>query len=86
MIGYLAIVEVGSQSSITSLLDDEERGKEVQRKELLVTWVPNEVLDRMDEEDRVGYKKVEERTGGSVPHVDGEEDDGASGAFARFVC
>lgn len=58
--GYLGLVEVDGQ-------DD-------QKKELLVTWVPDELLERMDEEDKAGYKRVEERSGSSASAADMEED------------
>ncbi len=38
--GYLGLVEVDGQDN--------------KKKELLVTWVPDELLDRMDEEDKAG--------------------------------
>jgi hypothetical protein len=74
--GYLALVEADSISPSAIKLDSEGNvgnapvGKT--GKEVIVTWVPDEVLQRMDLEDREGYKKVEERSSGSQD----AEDDG----------
>jgi hypothetical protein len=46
------------------------------KKELLVTWVPNELLERMDESDREGYKRV--ATGFSHGPPKEQEEDGSS--------
>lgn len=76
--GYLALVEADSIGSKAVNLDSEGNignspaGKT--SKEVIVTWVPNEVLQRMDQEDRDGYRRVEER--GSSSRDD--EDDGES--------
>ncbi|KAK4685912.1 hypothetical protein P7C73_g4226, partial [Tremellales sp. Uapishka_1] len=56
--GYLGIVEVAEQKD----------GK----KEILVFWVPDELLDRMDEDERGRYRKVEERLGKEEVEEDGE--------------
>lgn len=57
--GYLGVVEV--DTPVTSTVDDEGNvsGGQTEGKELLVTWVPEEVVQRMDERDREGYKRVE---------------------------
>lgn len=63
--GYLALVEADSIGTNAVQLDLEGNvgnspaGKT--GKEIIVTWVPDEVLQRMDQEDRDGYRKVEER-------------------------
>ena len=67
--GYLGVVETESKGQT---VDDEGNPKGEGKKEVLVTWVPDEVLQRMDKEDRDGYKRVEERALGVVP----EEEDG----------
>lgn len=70
--GYLGLVETdlpgttadedgrvvvgGGYSDTTSGKDQSNKGREV-----LVFWVPEEVVNRMDQEDKDGYKKVEER-------------------------
>jgi len=48
-----------------------------------VTWVPNEMLERMDEEDREGYKKVEGRFNGTLTPGDKEEDGECQEHFRR---
>jgi hypothetical protein len=50
-------------------------------KELLVTWVPEEVLDRMDQEDQDGYKRVEKRL--NHPSIPDKEEDGKSSEQGR---
>ena len=67
--GYLALVEVAGLGGVKT---DEEGNPGRGAKGLIVSWVPDEVLQRMDEEDRAGYKKVEERT--SQRTIDEEED------------
>lgn len=59
--GYLGLVEIDSSSAPQVETDNEGNIKTSTgiRKELLVTWVPNELLDRMDEADREGYKRVD---------------------------
>jgi hypothetical protein len=59
--GYLALVEVESEKKATGV-DEEGHVTSGGGKELLVSWVPDELLGRMDEEDRAGYKRVEERS------------------------
>ena len=62
--GYLGIVEADSEAGGAGVQTDEE-GKVVTQnngKELLITWVPDELLQRMDEKDRQGYKLVEDRS------------------------
>ncbi|WWC92508.1 uncharacterized protein L201_007467 [Kwoniella dendrophila CBS 6074] len=76
--GYLGIVEVESiiPHSLAPNLDStsiESNGQ----KETLVTWVPNELLDRMDEEDREGYKRVEGRSSNPNNQIENDkEEDG----------
>lgn len=76
MPGYLALVEVDSASSDTPKVrtDGEGNVKAVEggKKEVLVSWVPDELLNRMDEEDRAGYKRVEGRFNSG--QIDAEED------------
>lgn len=68
--GYLGIVEIDAQHG--SIKADDEGGVKVLGKELLVTWVPDEMLERMDEEDRRGYKTVEGRAAGQNVEEDGK--------------
>ncbi|WWD20868.1 hypothetical protein CI109_105345 [Kwoniella shandongensis] len=72
--GYLGIVEVDSTVPHTLAPNVEEKQTGPGRKEILVTWVPNELLDRMDEEDREGYKRVEGRMTASAQGIEQEED------------
>jgi hypothetical protein len=76
--GYLGIVETESKGQ---LVDTDGNPKGEGKKEVLVTWVPDEVLSRMDKEDREGYKRVEERAMGSLP----DEEDGESVTAVREV-
>ncbi|ORY28020.1 rab-GTPase-TBC domain-containing protein [Naematelia encephala] len=69
--GYLGVVEVEAQPG-NVVADDEGGVKSAGSKELLVTWVPDELLARMDEEDREGYKRVEGRS--LQPAKEKEED------------
>lgn len=70
--GYLGIVEVDrAEGGLRS--DEEGAVKREVGKELLVSWVPDEVLERMDEEDRAGYKRVEGR---GTAQEDNTEEDG----------
>ena len=80
--GYLGVVEIegnGVQADDEGkVVPDPEAGG----KELLVTWVPDELMNRMDKEDRAGYKRVEDRTnGGVIPAI--EEDEGGPGGRAQ---
>lgn len=70
--GYLGVVEIDSPGASTVDGEGNVSGGSAGGKELLVTWVPEEVVQRMDEGDRAGYKKVEERT--SADKGDKEED------------
>ncbi|OCF79010.1 rab GTPase activator [Kwoniella mangroviensis CBS 8886] len=75
--GYLGIVEVENvvPHSLAPNLDSDHGDNSVGRKETLITWVPNELLERMDEEDREGYKRVEGRVlNGNGIESDREED------------
>ena len=75
--GYLGIVEVDAEHEAVGV-DEEGQVKRAQ-KELLVTWVPDELLERMDEEDREGYKRVEAWFSGATQkdvEEDGERFDG----------
>lgn len=48
-------------------------------RQVLLFWVPEEVVERMDQEDKEGYKKVEERWAGGIPREQDpkeKEDDG----------
>lgn len=58
---------------------DDENSSSTIRKEVLVFWVPNELLDRMTEEEREKYRKVEGRSTGSASPKD-EVEDGMSSA------
>jgi hypothetical protein len=70
--GYLGIVEVDGNTPHTFWPDGEEDRAE--RKGVLVTWVPNELLERMDEEDREGFRRVDGRFGGGQTPKETEED------------
>ncbi|WVR08757.1 hypothetical protein IAU60_005815 [Kwoniella sp. DSM 27419] len=70
--GYLAIVEVDETTAHS--LAPELQADGIGRKETLVTWVPNELLARMDAEDREGYRLVEGRT--NAGQGDDQEEDG----------
>lgn len=74
--GYLAIVEAdNSDGDHTAVRTDEEGNvKRVGGKEVIVTWVPDEVLARMDDEDREGFRRVEGRFNGKKTPVELEED------------
>ncbi|WVQ72719.1 hypothetical protein IAR50_002279 [Cryptococcus sp. DSM 104548] len=67
--GYLGVVETQSRKPQPG--DDEATGEPVNvaGEGLLVTWVPDEVLGRMDEHDRNVYKKL-----GDADEGDTEED------------
>lgn len=70
------MVELDSSSGPQVQTDEEGNIKTADRarKELLVTWVPNELLDRMDEEDREGYRSVDGRFSHGLPKE--QEEDG----------
>ncbi|WRT70882.1 uncharacterized protein IL334_007881 [Kwoniella shivajii] len=74
--GYLGIVEVehAVPHSLAPHLDSTAQNGGGRKTETLVTWVPDELLDRMDVEDREGYRRVEGRSNQS--EHDGEEEDG----------
>jgi hypothetical protein len=80
--GYLGLVEVDASDIPRVETDSDGNVKSTQKgkKELLVTWVPNELLERMDEADREGYKRV--ATGFSHGPPKEQEEDGmcATGA------
>ena len=78
MHGYLGIVETESKGND---VDAEGNPKGQGRKEILVTWVPDEVLQRMDVKDREGYKRVDKRTQAALPD---EEDGGSSKHIVRY--
>jgi hypothetical protein len=79
--GYLAIVEadVGGTGGVTT----DAEGNVVQHagssKEILITWVPDELLERMSDDDKESYRRVEGRTGVSKP--DESEEDGELGPW-----
>ena len=54
----LGVVEGDSPQAVAT---DGEGNVKVNEKDILVTWVPDELLARMDEQDREGYKRVEGR-------------------------
>lgn len=74
--GYLGLVELDASSGPRVETDDEGNVKTADqgKKELLVTWVPNELLDQMDEDDRAGYRRVDGRFSHGTPKE--EEEDG----------
>lgn len=74
--GYLGLVEVDASDVPRVDTDSDGNVKSTQKgkKELLVTWVPNELLERMDESDREGYKRV--ATGFSHGPPKEQEEDG----------
>ena len=76
--GYFSVVETKGRPIQT----DDEGGvsngsttkEELTGRELLVTWVPDELLDKMDEDDKRAYKKVEARvSGGDAAKIHDEE-------------
>lgn len=73
--GYLALVESDSLGAHAVKLDAEgnvgNAGRHGDKKEVIVTWVPDEVLQRMDQEDRDSFKRVDER---NLAGHDAEED------------
>ena len=73
MTGYLGVVEVDSAPNAAST-DEEGEVKAGGGKELLITWVPDELLEMMDEEDKEGYKVVEGRTSAATSPGEEEED------------
>jgi len=72
--GYLGLVEVDAGNVPRVDTDNDGNVKSSHKKELLVTWVPNELLERMDEADREGYKRV--ATGFSHGPPKEQEEDG----------
>lgn len=68
--GYLALVELDAAAN-----DDAQRPG-VAGEGVLVTWVPDQVLARMDEQDREGYRRV-----GELAEGDREEDGECVGAL-----
>ncbi|WVQ95362.1 hypothetical protein IAU59_002459 [Kwoniella sp. CBS 9459] len=80
--GYLGIVEVDQNAphSLAPNLEQEEAtqgvGVGVGRKETLVVWVPDELLARMDESDREGYRRVEGRSTAAQLEREEQEEDG----------
>lgn len=73
--GYLGLVELDSSNGPQVQTDEEGNVKTADhdKKELLITWVPNELLDRMDEEDREGYRRVDGRFSHGLPKEEEEE-------------
>ena len=71
--GYLGVVEVDSAANAVGT-DEEGEVKKAGAKELLVTWAPNALLERMDEADREGYRRVEGRFSGASSQEEQEED------------
>ena len=51
-------------------------------REYLITWVPDELLEKMDKEDREGYKRVDARVS-SVEGAEKSEEDGGCLACAE---
>jgi hypothetical protein len=74
--GYLGVVEVDAPGASTVDSEGNVSGGSTGGKELLVTWVPEEVVQRMDEGDRAGYQKVDSWT--SADKGDQEEDGNSS--------
>ncbi|WVN86059.1 uncharacterized protein L203_101217 [Cryptococcus depauperatus CBS 7841] len=60
--GYLGIVQTCVRSNEASALGDN----------VLVTWVPEVVLERMDAQDREGYKKIGEKSDSEAEIVENE--------------
>ncbi|ORX40833.1 rab-GTPase-TBC domain-containing protein [Kockovaella imperatae] len=58
--GYLGIVETRGHAVQTDS-EGGVRSPSTTSTELLVTWVPDELLNKMDKEDREGYKRVDAR-------------------------
>lgn len=77
--GYLGIVEVDAPGATIVDSEGNVSGESAGGKELLVTWVPEEVVQRMDEGDRAGYKKVEAWT--NADKAEKEED----GKYSSYI-
>lgn len=77
--GYLGLVEVEASDAprVDTDSDGNVRSTLPGKKEMLVTWVPNELLERMDEADRQGYKRVATEFSHGPPKDN--EDEGESG-------
>ena len=69
--GYLGLVDVDGESSLKEGVAGEG---------LLVTWVPEQVLARMDAEDREGYRRAGEMAEGA------REEDGACARAVAVEC
>ncbi|OCF35927.1 rab GTPase activator [Kwoniella heveanensis BCC8398] len=79
--GYLGIVEVDQNAPhlLAPNLEQSDVGQNGQglgRKETLVVWVPDELLARMDESDREGYKRIEGRSTAAQLELEEPEEDG----------
>lgn len=76
--GYLAIVEAdpadGDKAAPGVTTDEEGNVRRTGGREVIVTWVPDEVLARMDEDDREGFRRVDGRANGGKTPLEKEED------------
>jgi hypothetical protein len=77
----LVEVEASDAPRVDTDADGNVRSTLPGKKEMLVTWVPNEMLERMDESDREGYKRV--ATGFS--HGPPKDEDGMSGNRVELI-
>jgi hypothetical protein len=77
-LGVVLVDKVEVPASAEMGKEEDEDGVKVDvNKEVLVFWVPNQLLDRMDEADKDGFRKVEGRSGASEDE-DGELDAGSA--------
>jgi len=72
--GLLGLVEVDRDAAAPRVPDSAPRSARGGNadKEVLVVWVPDELLQRMPEEDKRNYQRVEERPNGTPTEEDGE--------------
>ena len=75
--GYLGVVEADDNDIQVDREGNVRVGekKEGKGKQLLVSWVPNDLLEKMDQQDRDGYKRMEQRSNESSTGQ-GQEKDG----------
>jgi len=79
------VVEVDSPQNAIGT-NEEGEVKTGASKDFLVTWVPDELLERMDEEDREGYKRVEGRFSGAAGSEEQEEDGESASHWLCVPC
>jgi hypothetical protein len=76
-------VEASDVPRVETDSDGNVRSTRPGKKEMLVTWVPNELLERMDEADREGYKRVATEFSHGPPKD--TEDEGTSSLEERLL-